>query len=97
MKWAGDFQIHSTPSRVFSTIFWDCDSDLKCIFLDIVHFLSLGLGQVRLTAVQDSTDGKAAATYLEDPGLNPVVGMKNMPNAAGCLTQLWCIKSLRNG
>ena len=97
MKWAGDFQIHSTPSRVFSLIFGDCDSDLKCIFLGLVHFFSLGLGQVRLTTVRDSTDCKAAASYLEDPGLNPVVGMKNMPNAAACLTRLCCIKSLRNG
>ena len=27
---------------------------------------------------QDSTDGKAAASYREDPGSNPVVSMKNM-------------------
>ena len=35
--------------------------------------------------LQDSTDGKAAALYLEDPGTNPVVGMKNMRHPAACL------------
>ena len=43
---------------------------------------------------QDSTDGKVAASYLEDPGLNPVVGMTNMHHAAACLMQLWYIKYL---
>ena len=35
---------------------------------------------------QDSTDGKAATSYSEDPGSNPVVGMKNMRHAVACLT-----------
>ena len=47
--------------------------------------------------MRDSTDVKAAASYPEDPGSNPVVGMKNMRHAVVCLTRLWCIKSLCNG
>ena len=33
----------------------------------------------------DSTDGKAAALYAEDPCSNSVVGMKNMRYAEACL------------
>ena len=41
--------------------------------------------------MRDSTDVKAAASYPEDPGSNPVVGMKNMRQAAACLKGLWCV------
>ena len=44
----------------------------------------------------DSTDGKEAALYPEDPGSNPVVGMKNMCHAAAGLMRLWCINKLNN-
>ena len=46
---------------------------------------------------QDCADGEAAASYLEDPGSNPAIGMKNMHHAAACLVQLWYIKSLCKG
>ena len=44
------------------------------------------------------TDVKAAASYPEDPGSNPVISMKNMCcTAAACLMRLWYIKSQCNG